>query len=74
MQDYAVNGLTISDTAGHNNALQPIILRVVSFYVGARGPFLLQFTLPEYSPDKVVAGVQNQVTELRAIDAGLEQG
>lgn len=73
MLDYAIKGLTVSDVATMNAALQPTMVRQVIFFIGARGPFMLNFTPAEYTPEAVIIAVQNEVSTLQRIDSGLEQ-
>lgn len=69
--DYSITGLTVSDIAGINAALQPTTSKRVTFYVGTRGPFYLTYQQAEYSADKVIEDVQAEVSRLKQIDAGL---
>lgn len=69
--DYSITGLTVSDIPGLNNALQAITTKRVTFYVGTRGPFYVDFAPVEYTHDKVIACVMDQVNTLKKIDAGL---
>jgi hypothetical protein len=69
--DYPISGLTVSDIAGVNGALQPTVQKRVTFYVGTRGPFYLTYDQAAYNPEKVIADVQAEVSRLKQIDAGL---
>ena len=71
MQDYTVTGLTVNDVAGLNNALQATTTKHVTFFVGKRGPFYLDFAPADYTADAVIAGVTAQIDTLKMIDAGL---
>jgi hypothetical protein len=72
MQDYSITGLTVNDVASVNAALQPTTLKHVTFYVGRRGPFYLDFTQADYNHDAVITAILAQVNTLKKIDAGLE--
>jgi len=72
MQDYSITSLAVNDVAGVNNALQPTTTKRVTFYVGKRGPFYLDFAQADYTHDAVIQGVMGQVNTLKKIDAGLE--
>jgi hypothetical protein len=71
MQDYSITGLTVNDVAGINNALQATTIKRVTFYVGTRGPFYLDFAPAEYNSDAVVTAIMAQVDTLKKIDAGV---
>lgn len=73
MIDYTIRGLTVSDVATTNAALQPVMMRQVTFYIGLRGPFVAQFKVADYTPEAVILAVQNNIATLRQIDSGLEQ-
>lgn len=69
--DYPISGLSVSDIAGVNGALQPTVQKRVTFYVGTRGPFYLTYEQAAYSADQVITDVQAEISRLKQIDAGL---
>jgi hypothetical protein len=71
MQDYSITGLTVNDLASLNNALQSVTLKHVTFYVGRRGPFYVDFAPADYSAEAVIQAVNDQVNTLKKIDAGV---
>jgi hypothetical protein len=71
MIDYTITGFTVNDLAGLNNALQATTTKHVTFFVGRRGPFYLDYTPADFTTERVTADVQKQVQQLKDIDANL---
>lgn len=67
MQDFTVTGLSVQDVTGVNGALQAIVQKRVTFYVGRSGPFFLTYDLKDYTSDRVLADIAKEVDTLKAI-------
>lgn len=69
MTNFNVNGISVQDVPSTNAALQAIVQKRVTFYVGTSGPFFLTYNLADYSADRVLADIQREVDTLKAIAA-----
>lgn len=69
MQDYSVQNVQVQDIQGLDPQGQPTVTKRVTYNVGRNGPFFLNYTRADYTPEKVSADIQREVDTLKAIHA-----
>ena len=67
MQDYTITQIHVQDITGTDANLQPTVTKRVTFYVGKQGPFVRNYSVHDYTPEKVSADMAAEADTLKQI-------